>query len=79
MTSLPAQRLGLNDRGQIRMGYRADLVIFDPETIIDKATFQQPHAYPEGISHVLINGTVVVEDGVFHDLRVGQTLRKPQH
>ncbi len=62
-TSLPAQILGLRDRGMIREGFRADVVVFDPETIKDKATFFEPHQYAEGISHVLINGVFAVADG----------------
>jgi len=62
-TSLPAQILGLRDRGMIREGYHADIVVFDPETIKDKATFFEPHQYAEGISYVLVNGIFVVDDG----------------
>jgi len=62
-TSLPATILGLQDRGMIREGYHADIVIFDPERIRDTATFFEPHSYPEGIVHVLVNGQFVVEDG----------------
>lgn len=63
MTSLPAQILGLRDRGQIREGFWADLVLFDMDRITDKATFFEPHQHPEGIDHVLVNGQFVVEDG----------------
>jgi N-acyl-D-amino-acid deacylase len=63
MTSLPAQILGLRDRGQIREGMAADVVVFDLETIRDKATFFEPHQYAEGIEHVLVHGTAVVESG----------------
>lgn len=63
MTSAPAQRLGLKDRGLVKEGYFADLVIFNPETIADKATFEKPKQYPEGIDYVLVNGAVVVEKG----------------
>jgi N-acyl-D-amino-acid deacylase len=62
-TSLPAQILGLLDRGMIREGFHADIVVFDPETIKDKATFFEPHQYAEGISYVLVNGAFVVDDG----------------
>jgi len=60
MTSFPAQRFGLHGRGILAPGYWADIVIFDPETIIDKATYENPHQYPEGIKYVLVNGEVVI-------------------
>lgn len=61
MTSLPAARLGLTDRGSVAVGNYADLVIFNPETIADKATFENPHQYPEGISYVIVNGIISVK------------------
>jgi N-acyl-D-amino-acid deacylase len=64
MTSLPAQIMGIADRGWIRQGYWADLVMFD-ESIEDTATFTEPHQYPKGISFVLVNGVAVVDDGKF--------------
>jgi N-acyl-D-amino-acid deacylase len=63
MTGLPARRLGLRDRGIIRAGARADLVILDPRTVSDVATFEDPHRYPRGIEHVLVNGRFVIRDG----------------
>ncbi len=63
VTSLPASRFKLSKRGQIREGLFADLVVFDPETISDKATFSDPHQYPEGILYVVVNGEIVVENG----------------
>lgn len=63
MTSLPAQIIGLRDRGLLREGYWADLVIFDPRTIADRATYTNPHQYPEGILYVLVNGEFVVDGG----------------
>ncbi|HEX7049755.1 MAG TPA: D-aminoacylase [Longimicrobiales bacterium] len=63
MTSLPAQILGLRDRGMIREGYAADIVVFDLERIRDTATFFEPHQYPEGIEAVLVNGRFVVDGG----------------
>lgn len=63
-TSLPARIMGLADRGEIREGYWADLVVFDMETIADRATFVEPHQHSEGIDHVLVNGEFVVRDGV---------------
>ncbi len=76
MTSLPAGRLGLEDRGVLQPDMRADIVVFDPETIIDKATFTDPHAYPMGIAYVIINGKISVDDGRFTDIRAGEILRK---
>jgi N-acyl-D-amino-acid deacylase len=64
MTSFPAQRLGLAARGLLREGLSADIVVFDPETVIDKATFEDPCQLSQGIRHVLVNGKPVVKDGV---------------
>jgi N-acyl-D-amino-acid deacylase len=64
MTSLPAQIMRLSDRGAIRIGYWADLVVFD-DTVADLATFTQPHQYPRGIPYVFVNGVAVVDDGKF--------------
>ena len=77
MTSLPAQKLGLKDRGLLREGYRADLVIFDPEKIIDRSTYQDPHKLPEGISHVTVNGKLVVENSEHKQIRTGEVIKKP--
>jgi N-acyl-D-amino-acid deacylase len=63
MTSQAAQRMGLLDRGIVRQGMWADLVVFDPDRIIDRATFDKPQQYPDGISHVIVNGVTVVKDG----------------
>jgi N-acyl-D-amino-acid deacylase len=62
-TSLPARIMGLQDRGEIRTGNWADLVVFDMETIADRATFFEPHQHAAGIDHVIVNGEFVVEDG----------------
>ena len=77
MTSLPARRMGLSERGELREGWYADLTIFDPETVADRATFEDPHQYPAGIPWVVVNGVVTVDDGAYHDLRPGRVLRKP--
>lgn len=61
MTNLPAKRFGLENRGQIAEGFFADLVVFDKEKITDKATFSNPHQYPEGIEYVMVNGKMVIE------------------
>lgn len=78
MTSMPAARIGLDQRGEIREGWFADLVLFDPATVADRATFQEPHQYPEGIQFVIVNGQVTVDEGRFRDRRAGRVLRKPQ-
>lgn len=77
MTSLPASILGLTDRGQIREGMWADLVIFDPATVADRATFEDPFQYPVGIGTVLVNGTVVLDEGTHTGARPGKVLRRP--
>ncbi|HSL93065.1 MAG TPA: D-aminoacylase [Bacillota bacterium] len=63
MTGLPAARWGLWNRGLIRPGFKADLVLFDPDTVHETATFAEPHAYPQGIPYVLVNGQLVVDGG----------------
>jgi N-acyl-D-amino-acid deacylase len=75
MTSLPAQTFGFRDRGMIREGFAADIVIFDENTIIDQATFDKPHQYPLGISYVLVNGTVVLANNQLTEARPGMALR----
>jgi N-acyl-D-amino-acid deacylase len=61
MTSLPAQKLGLRDRGILREGMWADVVVFDPKRVVDEATYEEPHRYPEGIEYVIVNGEIVVD------------------
>lgn len=75
MTSLPAQRLGLTDRGIIRVGAFADIAILDPETIIDTATFPKPHQYATGVMHVFVNGQVALLNGEMTGVRAGRALR----
>lgn len=77
MTSLPAQRLGLKDRGILKQGFYADVVVFDPNTVTDKATFENPHQYSEGIDLVLVNGLPVWEGGKFTGNLPGRVLRGP--
>jgi N-acyl-D-amino-acid deacylase len=76
MTSFPASRLGIRDRGIIGEGYFADLVIFDPDRIKDRATFEEPRQFAEGIDCVIINGQPLLEGGSLKDLRPGKVLRK---
>jgi dihydroorotase/N-acyl-D-amino-acid deacylase len=75
MTSLPAGRMGLSDRGRIAEGAWADITIFDPNTVIDRATFEDPHQYPDDIPYVIVNGIVVVTQGTFGEARPGRVLR----
>lgn len=77
MTGLPAMRMGLKDRGLLKQDYFADIVIFDPNTVIDKATFESPHQYPYGIPYVIINGALTVDKGAYVDKRAGKVLRGP--
>ena len=77
MTSLPAQTFSLRDRGQIREGFAADLVIFDPATVGDRATFDKPHQYAEGFSSVIVNGQVVFDGSKMTGVMSGQPLRNP--
>lgn len=74
MTSFPAQRIGLPDRGVLRTGMKADLAVFDPARVRDAATFAQPHQYAEGFSYVIINGQVVLENGAMTPARPGRVL-----
>jgi N-acyl-D-aspartate/D-glutamate deacylase len=65
MTSLPAQVFALKDRGQIRPGAFADILVFDPMKVNDAATYTEPHQLAEGIAHIFVNGELVREDGKF--------------
>jgi len=76
MTSLPAKKFGFFKRGVLRTNYFADIVIFDPDKVIDKATWVNPHQYPVGIEYVLVNGQVVIENGNHTGNLPGRVLRK---
>jgi dihydroorotase/N-acyl-D-amino-acid deacylase len=76
MTTLPAATINLEDRGRIAEGLVADLVVFDPATVSDRSTFQDPHQYPAGIPWVLVNGRVAVENGEYTGRRAGKVLRR---
>jgi N-acyl-D-amino-acid deacylase len=76
MTSLPARTFGFRDRGEVREGMAADLVLFDLARVSDRATFAKPHQNSEGFDVVVVNGKIVVEDGKVTGARAGKTLRK---
>jgi N-acyl-D-amino-acid deacylase len=75
MTSLPARRLSLKRRGRLVPGHFADIVVFDPSTVQDIATFERPHEYSVGIEQVLVNGTPVVSNGKTTGKRPGRVIR----
>jgi dihydroorotase/N-acyl-D-amino-acid deacylase len=74
MSSFPASRIGLGDRGVLRPGMKADIAVFDPARVRDAATFDKPHQYAEGFSHVIVNGQVVYENGEMTPARPGRVL-----
>jgi len=75
MTQMPADRIGLSNRGRIEEGAFADLSVFDPDVITDTATFEDPHQYAEGVHHVFVNGRAVLLDGEMTGVRPGRVLR----
>jgi N-acyl-D-aspartate/D-glutamate deacylase len=83
MTLMPARRLerrvpAMKDKGRVRIGADADITLFDPERVVDRATFEKPGAYSEGIRHVLVNGVLVVRDGVLvEEVAPGRPVRAP--
>jgi len=77
MTGAVAQRLSIQDRGEIKEGLAADIMIFDPKTIIDRATYERPHQLSVGVRYVLVNGVAVVDDGRITGAKPGVVLRGP--
>jgi N-acyl-D-aspartate/D-glutamate deacylase len=77
MTGMPAKRVGLVDRGLLREGSYADIVVLDPKTVIDRATFEVPNQHPEGIKYVFVNGQISVDDGKRTTALAGRALRGP--
>ena len=75
MSSLPAQILGLRDRGQLREGFVADVVVFDPKIVRTTNSFERPKSYPEGIRYVLLNGVLVVDGSEHTGARPGKVIR----
>ena len=76
MSGFPAQRMSMKDRGLVKEGLVADLVVFDPETVIDNATWDDPHQYPTGIPYVFVNGVPIVDKGKHTGARPGKVLRR---
>jgi N-acyl-D-aspartate/D-glutamate deacylase len=76
MTSAPAARLGLADRGRLADGYFADVVVFDPATVASNATYDEPRRYPTGIDHVIVNGQLVVNNGEHTGALPGRAIRR---
>jgi N-acyl-D-amino-acid deacylase len=77
LTSLPAQTFKLKDRGCLAVGCHADIVVFDPAQINDRATFEQPHRYADGVVHVFVNGVQVLANGEHTGAKPGQVVRGP--
>jgi N-acyl-D-amino-acid deacylase len=76
MTSLPAQRLKLADRGRLAAGLKADITVFNPASVRDLATFEHPHRYSAGIEHVIVNGRLSLTNGIQTDVLAGRVLRR---
>ncbi|HYI21726.1 MAG TPA: D-aminoacylase [Candidatus Limnocylindrales bacterium] len=76
MTTAPAARLGLTDRGRLADGYRADIVVFDPKTVASNATYDEPRRYPDGIEQVIVNGLLVVDGGAHTGALPGRVIRR---
>jgi len=77
MTSLPAQKFNLQNRGLLKPGMKADIVIFDPEQIRDMSTYAQPHAFSQGMEYVLVNGKITVKNAKHTTVRNGEILYGP--
>lgn len=75
---MPASRMGLRDRGMLKVGYKADLLIWDANTIEDNATYADPHRYATGIDYVIVNGVLVIDKGANTNARPGVALRANQ-
>ncbi len=76
LTSRPAKRLGLHDRGIVAEGAAADLVLFDPETVAAQATFEEPRRQAAGIPYVMVNGRIAIDDGKRTDALAGRSVRR---
>jgi len=76
ITSMPAQRAGLSRRGVLKSGLIADVTVFDPESVIDRATYEDPRQYPDGISYVIVNGVLTVDQGEYTGALAGRVLSR---
>ena len=77
MSSLPAQILGMHDRGQLREGFVADIVVFDPKTVRDTNSYEKPKSYATGVPYVLVNGVLVIDKGQHTGARPGKAIKGP--
>jgi N-acyl-D-amino-acid deacylase len=77
LTGFPAENLGIRRRGRLAPGYHADVVVFDPDRIIDRATFEEPHQLAEGMEQVFVNGVQVIRDGTHTGATPGRVVRGP--
>jgi len=77
MSSLPAQILGLHDRGQLRTGFAADVAVFDPATVGETNSFEKPKSYARGVEYVLVNGTLVIDKGEHTGAKPGKAILGP--
>jgi N-acyl-D-amino-acid deacylase len=77
LTSLPAENLRIPDRGRLKPGFFADLALFDPATVADRATYESPHVYAAGMRHVFVNGVQVLKDGEHVGATPGRFVRGP--
>jgi N-acyl-D-amino-acid deacylase len=78
MTHMPAEKFGIANRGLVKKGYYADLVLFDPDTVIDQATYENSRVGPKGMPHVIVNGKFAVRDGEHAGSRSGRAIRRGQ-
>ena len=79
MTSLAAQRVGIDDRGLLKQGFFADVVVFDPATIRDEATFESPQRIATGVRYVMVNCEIVLDENGIHAKLAGRAIRGPGH
>src|SRR4028119_775873 len=77
LTALPAGNLRIADRGRLRPGFHADIAVFDPASIADRATYERPHQYAVGMRHVFVNGVAVLKDGEHTGAKPGRFVRGP--